>query len=87
MLTLSAKPNSNRININGLYRISRNPMYLAYFIYLLGCVILSNSLVLLILLIAFQVSTHWIILSEERWCILEFGDEYKDYMKRVRRYI
>ncbi len=82
-----AKPKENGINQNGLYRVSRNPIYMAYFIYFLGCVILTQSLILLGLLIVFQISAHWIILSEERWCIQKFGDEYINYMKKVRRYI
>ena len=63
-----AKPAENGINLKGLYRISRNPMYMAYFIFL-GCVLLTRSLLLLAILMAFQISSHWIILSEERWCI------------------
>lgn len=82
-----AKPKMNGININGLYRISRNPMYIAYFIYFLGCVFLTQSWILLALLIIFQISTHWIILSEERWCIKKFGEEYIKYMNKVRRYV
>lgn len=82
-----ARPKKNGINLNGLYRVSRNPMYVAYFIYFLGCVLLTRSWVLLLLLISFQISVHWIILSEERWCIREFGEEYIKYMNKVRRYI
>ncbi|WP_283606985.1 methyltransferase family protein [Faecalispora anaeroviscerum] len=82
-----ARPAENGINVKGLYRVSRNPMYVAYFIYFLGCVLLTRSLILLALLIVFQLSAHWIILSEERWCKKEFGEEYISYMKKVRRYI
>lgn len=82
-----ARPAEDGINLNGLYRISRNPMYMAYFIYFLGCVLLTRSLLLLAILMVFQISSHWIILSEERWCIKKFGEEYKNYMNRVRRYI
>lgn len=82
-----SKPKINGINLSGLYRVSRNPMYIAYFIYFLGCVFLTQSLILLALLICFQISAHWIILSEERWCIKKFGEEYIKYMNRVRRYI
>lgn len=82
-----AKPDKYRICRNGLYRISRNPMYVAYFIYFLGCVFLTGSILLLLLLCVFAVSSHWIILSEERWCIEKFGAEYVEYMKKVRRYI
>ncbi len=81
-----AKPGGNGMNTGGLYRISRNPMYVAYFLYFLGCVFLTCSWVLLALLIAYQISSHWIVLSEERWCIQQFGDEYLEYMKKVRRY-
>jgi protein-S-isoprenylcysteine O-methyltransferase Ste14 len=82
-----AKPKENGINLKGLYRVSRNPMYVAYFIYFLGCVLLTRSLVLLVILIVFQISAHWIIRSEERWCIEKFGDEFINYMNKVRRYI
>lgn len=82
-----AKPAENDMNLRGLYRISRNPMYVAYFIYFLGCVVLTQSLLLFAILIVFQISAHWIILSEERWCIKKFGDEYKNYMDKIRRYI
>ena len=82
-----AKPTENGINLKGLYRVSRNPMYVAYFIYFLGCVLLTQSLILLAILSVFQISAHWIILSEERWCVKKFGEEYINYMNKVRRYI
>lgn len=82
-----AKPAKNGINLKGLYRVSRNPMYVAYFIYFLGCVLLTRSFILLTSLIVFQVSAHWIIRSEERWCVEKFGEDYISYMKKVRRYI
>ena len=58
-----------------------------YFIYFLGCALLTQSLILLVLLLAFQIATHWIILSEERWCVKNFGEEYIQYMYKVRRYL
>jgi len=82
-----ARPKANGINLNGLYRVSRNPMYISYFICLFGCVLMAYSWTLLALLIIFQISSHWIILSEERWCIKKFGEEYISYMGKVRRYI
>lgn len=82
-----AKPGETGINQNGLYRFSRNPMYVAYFVYFLGCVLLTRSIALFALLCVFQVSAHWIILSEERWCVEHFGNAYIRYMQRVRRYV
>lgn len=53
-----ARPGVNGIITSGLYRISRNPMYIGYFVYFLGCVLLTQSIALLIALIAFQISAH-----------------------------
>ena len=82
-----AKPAKNGINLKGIYQISRNPMYVAYFIYFLGCVLLTQSFILLAILLVFQISAHWIIIAEERWCVKKFGEEYINYMNKVRRYI
>ena len=82
-----ARPGQDGLNTGGIYRVSRNPMYVGYFIYFLGCVILTRSLPLLLSLLVFQISAHWIIRSEERWCKEKFGDAYLNYMKRVRRYL
>lgn len=81
------KPSEQGINTNGLYRFSRNPIYVAFFLFLLGSSMMTQSLILFVLVIIYQVSVHWIILSEERWCLTEFGDQYKRYMERVRRYL
>jgi len=80
------KPSKQGVSTDGLYRYSRNPIYVAFFFFLLGCVLITQSLILLLFVTIYQVSVHWVILSEERWCLAEFGDEYKLYMEKVRRY-
>lgn len=82
-----AKPKKNGINVNGIYKISRNPMYVSFFLYFLGAGMLTNSYLLILMLIVFQIANHYLILSEERWCVEQFGNEYLDYMRNVRRYI
>lgn len=82
-----SKPQESGINDNGLYRYSRNPMYVAFFLYFLGCSLLINSWIYFFVLVLFQISVHYLILSEERWCISRFGEQYKKYMSNVRRYI
>lgn len=82
-----ARPKPAGLNVNGLYRLSRNPMYLAYFLCLLGCVLMTRSWTLAALLVIFQAASHWIIHSEERWCVEQFGEEYIRYMAQVRRYL
>jgi len=82
-----ARPNSDGLNVSGLYRISRNPMYVAFFFYFLTCCLLTRSWVLLTVLAIFQISVHFLIISEERWCKHQFGEAYNDYLEKVRRYI
>lgn len=82
-----AAPAKSGISQKGLYRLSRNPMYLAYFIFFTGCALIAQSPLLFGLTVVFQTAAHWIILAEERWCTQHFGEEYLSYMKKVRRYL
>ena len=82
-----AAPAEKGFHKNGLYRLSRNPMYVAYFVYFLGCALIVKSWIVLGFLLVFQIAAHWIILSEERWCVQRFGEEYLQYMEQVRRYL
>ena len=82
-----AAPDETGLNKRGIYGISRNPMYVSYFICFLGMALLTRSWLLFGFVAVFQVASHWIILSEERWCLEKFGTAYEQYMKSVRRYI
>lgn len=79
-------PSQTGISTKGIYRFSRNPMYVAYDLIFLGCATLAKSWLLLGLTACFILSGHWIIRAEERWCAARFGEEYQAYYKRVRRY-
>ena len=81
------RPSPGPFREGGLYRFSRNPMYVSYFVYFAGCVLLTRSRLLAALVLLFQLSEHWIILAEERWCREQFGAPYEAYRKRVRRYL
>ena len=82
-----AAPDREGLNTTGIYHFSRNPMYVSYFICFVGMAMLTRSWPLFGLVAVFQISSHWIILSEERWCIETFGPAYRQYMKTVRRYL
>ena len=80
-------PNDIGLNTKGIYRFSRNPMYVSYFFYFVGMALLTQSVLLFCMVLIFQTSAHWIILAEERECIKKFGISYEQYMKKVRRYL
>lgn len=82
-----AQPSKSAFKMNGIYSYSRNPMYIGYYVFFLGVVLLTKSYIMLIALTMFIIVSHWVILHEETWCIETYGEEYLNYMKRVRRYI
>ena len=82
-----AAPDETGLNKSGIYGISRNPIYVSYFICFLGMALLTCSWLLFGFVAVFRIASHWIILSEERWCLKKFGTAYEQYMKSVRRYI
>lgn len=80
-------PDGRGLNINGVYRLSRHPMYVGYFVCFAGMALLARSAVLLGVVLIFQVAAHWMVLAEERWCLETFGDGYARYIRSVRRYL
>lgn len=81
-----AQTKADTFSQTGIYRFSRHPMYVGYFFFYLGLVLLMSSYLYLIVLIIFQICTHQIILAEEKECLKTFGTSYQDYMQEVRRY-
>lgn len=80
-------PSDGGLRTGGVYRLSRNPMYVSYFLCFAGMALLTRSAVLFGVVLVFQISGHWIILAEERWCAETFGEDYRRYSERVRRYL
>ena len=74
--------------IDNVFRYTRNPMYLGL-VLVLGAwaVYLSNlaSLVMLPVFIAYL--TRFQIQPEERVLLEKFGDDFEQYMRKVRRWI
>ena len=80
-------PSGGGLCTKGIYRFSRNPMYVSYFLCFAGMALLVRSAALTGIVLVFQVSAHWIILAEERWCLETFGADYRRYAEQVRRYL
>jgi protein-S-isoprenylcysteine O-methyltransferase Ste14 len=79
---------ASRLVTTGLYRFTRNPMYLGLVVAYLGMVLLTNLLWPLLLLPAVLfVLTTLVIRREERYLADEFGTEYQQYCQRVGRWL
>jgi len=79
---------STRVVAHGLYRFSRNPMYIGFAILTLGLAILVDSTwMLCVVPIGLVLVDRMIITREERYLERKFGEEYLNYKRRVRRWI
>jgi protein-S-isoprenylcysteine O-methyltransferase Ste14 len=84
---LGSPREGTRLQTDGLFRFSRNPMYLGVYTTLLAAVLYTLNPIVLILAIFVVVVHHRIVLAEEQYLRGVFGDEYADYCLRVRRYL
>ena len=72
----------------GPYRFTRNPIYLGMVLGLIGLAIAFNSLWLLMALVPFAlVIRYGVITREEAYLERKFGDVYRRYCARVRRWL
>lgn len=72
----------------GIYRFTRNPMYLSMTILLIALSLLLGNLWILLLVPVFMaVIQKGVIEREEAYLEKKFGSEYTDYKKNVRRWI
>jgi len=75
------------LHTNGIFRFSRNPIYVGYFLIYMGIGLLVGSWLYLLLAVFYQISCHYVVLSEERWCEEVYGQKYRNYKTKVHRYI
>jgi protein-S-isoprenylcysteine O-methyltransferase Ste14 len=78
---------STVLKTNGLYKISRNPMYLGFNLLTISSMIYMFNLVIFVFGAYSILIYHLIIIGEERFLEKRFGVDYSNYMKTVRRYI
>ena len=73
---------------DGLYRLSRNPIYVGFAITYAGLAVAMDSVLVLILLIpCLWVVDRVVIAREERYLSARFGADYDAYRARVRRWL
>lgn len=79
---------SKALAFAGPYRFTRNPMYLGLFLASAGFAVFWNAFwPLLALPFAILAMTVFVIRREERYLEERFGEAYRDYTNRVRRWL
>lgn len=79
---------SNSLVDSGIYRFSRNPMYVGFALWLLALALwLGQGLNFGVLVIFILYLNHFQIAPEERALSASFGGSYDAYLTRVRRWL
>jgi len=83
------KPNKSSILvITGMYKFTRNPMYLGMLLLLIGWTFwIGNPVGLPMLFVFVWYLTRFQIKPEERALAELFGEPYSEYMQQVRRWL
>jgi protein-S-isoprenylcysteine O-methyltransferase Ste14 len=85
--TLSPADPTKRLVIHGLYKYSRNPMYLGVMLILIGESIFFNSTQLwLYSFFVFICFNLFVLLVEEPRLRRDFSSEYEEYCRKVGRW-
>jgi protein-S-isoprenylcysteine O-methyltransferase Ste14 len=84
--TLGLPTTNTQFKNQGLYKISRNPMYVGFGLLTIGSIIQTANLFVFLCSIISLYTYHLIILGEEKFLINRFGNVYAEYCKNVRRY-
>ncbi|ELR02278.1 hypothetical protein GMDG_08800 [Pseudogymnoascus destructans 20631-21] len=73
---------------DGPFRYRRNPIYIADILILFGLAEISQNVWFALMAVPFALLVTWLaILPEERHLEDQFGDAYRDYKARTRRWI
>ncbi|MBG9987017.1 hypothetical protein HZY91_08965 [Facklamia sp. DSM 111018] len=71
----------------GIYSLSRHPMYLSYYLIYASIAIMTSSMGYGLFVFFFIIVSHFIILSEEKWCLANYGQKYVAYQQSVPMYM
>ena len=73
---------------DGVFRISRNPMYLGFVLILIGIAILMGSISPILIILLFAILMDKIFIQVEEQMLAEkFAETWLDYRRQVRRWI
>ena len=81
------KKNPGKLITNGIFSISRNPIFLFLDLYFLSTFFNYSTIFFLLTSITFIIGIHFQILEEEKFLLANYGKEYKNYTEKVRRYL
>jgi protein-S-isoprenylcysteine O-methyltransferase Ste14 len=77
----------HKLHTNGIYSLSRHPFYLGFLFILFSSCLFNPHVINIVSFSGAWFIHHFIMIKEEEFLSLQYGEEYKQYVKNVRRYI
>jgi protein-S-isoprenylcysteine O-methyltransferase Ste14 len=77
----------DKLVTTGVFAFSRNPIYVAFWMVMIGQFLILPNWILLVYLAAATWLFHRQVLREEAYLSKYYGREYSEYANRVRRYL
>ena len=77
----------DRLVTTGIFAYTRNPIYVCFNMFFIGQFLIHRNIIIAVAAVGFGLAIHRQILREERFLMSHYGVEYKEYRKKVRRYL
>ena len=78
---------THQLKTNGIYSISRHPFYIGFIFILFSSCLFNPHYLNILAFIGAWIIHHFIMIKEEQFLSSQYGIEYRQYIKRVNRYI
>jgi protein-S-isoprenylcysteine O-methyltransferase Ste14 len=79
--------NSNDLITGGIFKYTRNPIFLFMDIYFMGIALIYPNIIFVVITFCMIIGIHLQIIREEQFLLNKFGEKYMEYKKQTRRYI
>jgi len=80
------KTPTGKLVANGIYRFSRNPIYLSIILIFAGTAIVCISWIFFLITMIFAILIHYLIIYEEKYCLEKYKNDYRRYMNQTSRW-
>ena len=77
----------HKLQTNGIFSISRHPFYLGFIFILFSSCLFNPHYINILAFFGAWIIHHFIMIKEEQFLSMQYGEEYRQYAKRVNRYI
>jgi protein-S-isoprenylcysteine O-methyltransferase Ste14 len=78
---------NHKLQTKGIYSISRHPFYLGFIFILFSSCLFNPHYLNILAFCGAWIIHHFIMIKEEQFLGLQYGEEYRQYAKRVKRYL